>query len=93
MHLYYKMKTNVVRIWLGPKLYVGIMDADDVELILASNVHLEKSVEYRLFEPWLGDGLLISNGKFRNKLCQAFRYIAVKFLTLNPTYNVKTAIV
>lgn len=25
-------------------------------------MHLEKSNEYRFFEPWLGDGLLISKG-------------------------------
>ncbi|KAJ8930545.1 hypothetical protein NQ314_016642, partial [Rhamnusium bicolor] len=29
-------------------------------IILGSNVHLEKSREYDLFQPWLGDGLLIS---------------------------------
>lgn len=33
------------------------------QMILGSNVHLEKSPEYKLFEPWLGDGLLISKGR------------------------------
>lgn len=33
------------------------------QVILSSNVYLDKSPEYRLFEPWLGNGLLISSGK------------------------------
>lgn len=33
------------------------------QVILSSNVYIDKSPEYRLFEPWLGNGLLISTGK------------------------------
>lgn len=29
---------------------------------MGSHVHIDKSPDYRLFEPWLGDGLLISTG-------------------------------
>lgn len=53
---------NVVRGWLGSKLIVFLTDADDVEVILNSHVHIDKASEYRFFKPWLGEGLLISSG-------------------------------
>jgi cytochrome P450 family 4 len=42
---------------------VFLVDPRDVELVLSSQVYLEKSPEYRFFKPWLGDGLLISSGE------------------------------
>ncbi|XP_076642431.1 cytochrome P450 4g15 [Halictus rubicundus] len=53
---------DVVRLWLGPKLVVFLTDPRDVEVILSSNVYIDKSAEYRFFKPWLGNGLLISTG-------------------------------
>lgn len=58
---------NVVRGWLGPLLFVFLMGAEDVEVILSSDVHIEKSSDYRFFEPWLGEGLLISSGTYDEK--------------------------
>ena len=55
---------DVVRLWIGPKLIVFLIDPRDVEIILSSHVYIDKSSEYRFFQPWLGDGLLISTGKF-----------------------------
>ncbi|KAJ6648810.1 Cytochrome P450 4g15 [Pseudolycoriella hygida] len=52
----------VARLWLGPKLVVLLFDPRDVELILSSQVYIDKSHEYKFFKPWLGDGLLISSG-------------------------------
>lgn len=57
-----KTYENVARIWIGPKLVVFLTNPMDVELILNSSVHIEKSDEYRFFKPWLGNGLLISGG-------------------------------
>ncbi|KAF2897676.1 hypothetical protein ILUMI_08493 [Ignelater luminosus] len=54
---------KVVKLWIGPKLLVFLIDPRDVEIILSSHVHIDKSSEYRLFEPWLGNGLLISSGQ------------------------------
>jgi cytochrome P450 family 4 len=42
---------------------VFLVDPRDIELVLSSQVYLDKSPEYRFFEPWLGNGLLISSGK------------------------------
>lgn len=53
---------NVAKAWIGPKLVVALFDPRDIELILSSQVHLDKSHEYDYFKPWLGDGLLISSG-------------------------------
>lgn len=53
---------RVVRGWAGWKLIVFLMDPRDAEVILNSSVHIEKSEEYKFFEPWLGNGLLISTG-------------------------------
>lgn len=48
--------------WIGPRLLVFLQDPRDVEIILGSNVYLDKSPEYRYFQPWFGNGLLISSG-------------------------------
>jgi len=45
-------------------LIVFLVDPRDIELVLSSQVYLEKSPEYRFFRPWLGNGLLISSGEF-----------------------------
>lgn len=54
---------QVVRLWIGPKLVVFLVDPRDVEVILSSHVYIDKSPEYRFFQPWLGNGLLISTGQ------------------------------
>lgn len=53
---------NVARVWIGPKLLVFLTNPVDIEIILNSNVYIQKSDEYRFFKPWLGNGLLISDG-------------------------------
>lgn len=32
LKIYYKMETEVIRIWLGSKLLVGLMNPDDIEV-------------------------------------------------------------
>lgn len=58
--------SEVIKIWIGPKLTVFLADPRDVEIILSSQVLIDKSSEYEFFKPWLGDGLLISSGKLLN---------------------------
>lgn len=60
---YSNMYGNVARAWLGPKLLVFLTDPYDIEVILNSTEHLEKSHEYSFFKPWFGEGLLISKGE------------------------------
>ncbi|CAG4941257.1 unnamed protein product [Colias eurytheme] len=60
---YAEMYGTVVRGWFGSKLIVFLSDPDDVEVILNSQVHIDKATEYKFFKPWLGEGLLISSGE------------------------------
>lgn len=56
---------------------------------MGSSVHLEKSFEYRFFEPWLGDGLLISKGEkwrsHRKMIAPTFHQSILK--TFMPVFN------
>jgi cytochrome P450 family 4 len=63
---------DVIKLWAGPKLLVFLADPRDIELILSSQVYLDKSPEYRFFKPWLGNGLLISSGKANFRYCFYF---------------------
>ncbi|XP_046625289.1 cytochrome P450 4g15 [Neodiprion virginianus] len=54
---------QVIKLWIGPKLLIFLVDPRDVEVILSSHVYIDKSSEYRFFKPWLGNGLLISTGQ------------------------------
>ncbi|KAK5643681.1 hypothetical protein RI129_007526 [Pyrocoelia pectoralis] len=54
---------SIMKVWVGHKLLIFLTDPRDAEIILSSHVHIDKSNEYRLFEPWLGNGLLISTGQ------------------------------
>lgn len=69
---------SVIRGWLGSQLIVFLTDPDDVEVILNSKVHINKATEYRFFEPWLGEGLLISSGMLKVKYFNAV--FSIRFL-------------
>ncbi|KAF2888731.1 hypothetical protein ILUMI_14250, partial [Ignelater luminosus] len=51
---------RIIKVWIGPKLLIFLLDPRDVEIILSSHVYIDKSSEYKFFQPWLGNGLLIS---------------------------------
>ncbi|XP_055618732.1 cytochrome P450 4c3 [Toxorhynchites rutilus septentrionalis] len=51
------------RAWNGPMPYVMISEAHAAEPILGSPKHIEKSHDYEFLKPWLGTGLLTSQGK------------------------------
>nr|QZP43574.1 cytochrome P450 monooxygenase CYP4G253 [Ephestia elutella] len=57
-----KKYAKIARLWIGSKLIIFLTEPDDVEVILNSQVHIDKSSEYAFFKPWLGEGLLISSG-------------------------------
>uniref|UniRef100_A0A182K968 Uncharacterized protein n=1 Tax=Anopheles christyi TaxID=43041 RepID=A0A182K968_9DIPT len=78
-----KEYNEVIKIWIGPKLIVFLVDPRDVELLLSSHVYIDKSPEYRFFKPWLGNGLLISTGKYINKAKAIQRCTVDKLLPTN----------
>ncbi|XP_045451149.1 cytochrome P450 4c3-like [Melitaea cinxia] len=49
---------GVVKVWLGPKLYIAISNPEDAQVIL--DHCLEKDTVYRFLQPWLGRGLFIA---------------------------------
>lgn len=63
---------HVGRLWAGHKLIVFLGDAEDIEQVLNSHVHIQKAAEYQFFKPWLGDGLLISSGYFQTIFIRLF---------------------
>ncbi len=73
---------SIVRGWLGNRLVVFLCDPRDVEIILNSSVHIDKSEDYKFFKPWLGDGLLISTGQLwkshRKLIAPAFHMNVLK---------------
>ncbi|KAM7348491.1 cytochrome P450 4d1 isoform 2-T2 [Cochliomyia hominivorax] len=51
-----------MKIWLGPELNLITSNLKYIEIILGGILHNEKAGEYKCFEPWLQEGLLISRG-------------------------------
>lgn len=48
--------------WAVVKMNLEVTRATEVEIILASSKHTQKGLIYELLRPFLGDGLLNSNG-------------------------------
>ncbi|KAK3923209.1 Cytochrome P450 4C1 [Frankliniella fusca] len=54
---------EIFRIWLGNVPFVVVSKPEDLEILLSSSKHIEKSELYALLNPWIGEGLLTSTGK------------------------------
>lgn len=84
-----KIYGNITRGWIGNNLVIFLTHPADIEIILNSQVHLEKSDEYRFFKPWLGEGLLISSGdkwrSHRKLMAPAFHQNILK--SFIPAFN------
>lgn len=70
--------TGISRLWLGWKPVVIVYSPENIEQVLNSTSVLNKSDEYRFFEPWIGEGLVTSKKtkwRFRRKiLTPAFHF-------------------
>ncbi|XP_011878425.1 PREDICTED: cytochrome P450 4C1-like [Vollenhovia emeryi] len=73
----------IYKLWCGPIAFVSIHHPDDLEKVLGnSKEHLSKGHIYSLFYPWLGTGLLTSEGtkwhKRRKILTPTFHFSILK---------------
>ncbi|KAL6254371.1 hypothetical protein P5V15_014418 [Pogonomyrmex californicus] len=72
----------IFKVWLLFKPFVAIHHPDDMEIILGTMTHIEKSIVYNMFHPWLKTGLLTSGGtkwQLRRKLLTpAFHFAILK---------------
>lgn len=69
---------SVFKLWVGMRPFVFLSAAEDVQPILSSNLHIDKSYEYDFLRPWVGTGLLTSTGSKwharRKLLTPSFHY-------------------
>jgi cytochrome P450 family 4 len=86
LHTFTKFTTeygSTVKIRLG-SFYISLITIDYklIELILSSNKNLMKSLNYSYVRPWLGNGLLLSDGAYwkqhRKILTPAFHFEILK---------------
>lgn len=55
---------GLLRIYVPPvKPTVVITDPEVLRIILTSNKEVAKAQDYSFFKPWMGNGLLVSEGK------------------------------
>ncbi|XP_011701315.1 PREDICTED: cytochrome P450 4C1-like [Wasmannia auropunctata] len=57
-----KQYCPILKIWVFFKPIVSIFHPDDLETILSSTKHIEKTVFYHTLQPWLGTSILTSEG-------------------------------
>nr|XP_012139372.1 PREDICTED: cytochrome P450 4c3-like isoform X2 [Megachile rotundata] len=58
-------------IWVGMRPFIFLYNAEAIQPLLSSSIHIDKSLEYKYLRPWLGTGLVTSSGNkwhFRRKL-------------------------
>ncbi|XP_039606896.1 cytochrome P450 4V2-like isoform X1 [Polypterus senegalus] len=58
----------LLRLWVGVLPFVVLYHPENVEVLLSSSKHIDKSYLYKFLHPWLGKGLLTSTGdKWRSR--------------------------
>ncbi|KAL0269410.1 UNVERIFIED_CONTAM: hypothetical protein PYX00_007153 [Menopon gallinae] len=75
---YSKEYDGLFKLWIGTRPFVFITTAEYAQPILSSTIHIDKSYEYKFLYPWVGNGLVTSNGSTwhekRKFLTPAFHY-------------------
>ena len=74
----FQHKIPLCKLWLGPVPHAFIFSPEGAEAILSNNQEVRKGMQYNFIIPWLGQGLLTSNGnkwkKARKLLTPAFHF-------------------
>ncbi|XP_029347825.1 cytochrome P450 4C1-like [Acyrthosiphon pisum] len=53
---------DTYQLWIGLRPFIAMADADHIQEILKSSVHIDKNLEYELLLPFIGTGLVTSSG-------------------------------
>ncbi|CAI6353544.1 unnamed protein product [Macrosiphum euphorbiae] len=53
---------DTYQLWIGLRPFIAMADADHIQQILKSTVHIDKNLEYNLLLPFIGTGLVTSTG-------------------------------
>ncbi|XP_029341236.1 cytochrome P450 4C1-like [Acyrthosiphon pisum] len=53
---------DTYQLWIGLRPFIAMADADHIQEILKSSVHIDKNLEYDLLLPFIGTGLVTSSG-------------------------------
>lgn len=73
-----KANKNVLAMWTGPFCFVYLRTLSDIEKLLSDNNQLRKAINYSYLEPWLGQGLINSEGpiwqKHRKMITPSFHF-------------------
>ena len=62
---------DIYLVWVGMRPFIFLYKAEAIQPLLSSSIHIDKSLEYKYLQPWLGSGLVTSTGEkwhFRRKL-------------------------
>ncbi|XP_014474605.1 PREDICTED: cytochrome P450 4c3-like [Dinoponera quadriceps] len=54
---------DIYLLWVGMRPFIFLYKAEAVQPLLKSSTHIDKSLEYEYLKPWLGTGLVTSNGE------------------------------
>lgn len=78
----FQTKPKILRLWLMVKPTIALYGAEEAEVILTSNKHINKSFVYKFLHPWMGLGLLTSYAEKwrprRKLLTPTFHYDILK---------------
>ncbi|CAH1732233.1 cytochrome P450 4C1 [Aphis gossypii] len=69
---------DTYQLWIGLRPFIAMADADHIQQILKSSVHIDKNLEYNLLLPFIGTGLVTNSGpqwfKRRKLLTPTFHF-------------------
>jgi len=54
---------DTYQLWIGLRPFIAMADADHIQQILNSPIHIDKNLEYDLLLPFIGTGLVTSSGQ------------------------------
>ncbi|KAI6193328.1 hypothetical protein M3Y96_01006500 [Aphelenchoides besseyi] len=73
---------SMMKIWIGPKMDIWILNSDSAKDILGSLTEITKGPSYEFFSRWLGKGTLIAKGDQWKKMR---KMIMIDLLNKKPT--------